>query len=141
MLLEGSGMILDAGSNGRIELKEAFRPQRFSGDWDVVGRPLGGPVRDFNLMVRRGRAGGELKVLTVANDLELACPNDGMLIVHVLRGNLTKASRGETLVADHDLAVAPDSFGPAVIALVTISLARQRGEGRGPASLICIARP
>ncbi len=39
MLLEGKGMILDAGSNGLIELREPFQPQRFPGEWSVIGRP------------------------------------------------------------------------------------------------------
>ena len=122
VLLEGSGMILDAGSNGTIELRQAFQPHRFSGDWDVVGKLLGGPVRDFNLIVRRGRAWGELEVLPVTDRLQLAAPEGGTLIAHVLRGNLTDAWRGESLMADHDLSLAPVFSTPALIAVVRIGM-------------------
>jgi uncharacterized protein len=121
MLLEGSGMILDAGSNRNIELRQAFQPHRFSGDWDIVGKLLGGPVRDFNLIVRRGRAWGELEVLSVTDRLQIAAPDGGTLIAHVLSGNLTDASRGESLMADHDLSLAPASSEPALIAVVSIT--------------------
>jgi environmental stress-induced protein Ves len=120
MMLEGSGMILDAGSNGIIELREAFQPRRFSGDWHVMGRLLGGPVRDFNLIVRRGRTAGELNVLSLVESLELAAPEAGILIAHVMRGNVADAAQGETLVADDRLTLTSASSEPALIALVRI---------------------
>lgn len=61
VLLEGAGMTLDAGANGRIELLP-FVPHAFSGDWDVTGRLKDGPVRDFNLIVDRSYATASLDV-------------------------------------------------------------------------------
>ena len=119
MLLEGKGMILDAGSNGLIELREPFQPQRFPGEWSVIGKPLGGPVLDFNLMVRRGGARGEVEVIAMPETLEIACPAGGWLIAHVLTGNLNRASAGDTLLADHDVNLAA-SDEPALIAVARI---------------------
>ena len=71
MLLAGAGMTLDCGAHGRIELRR-FEPQRFSGDWAVHGMLVGGPVRDFNLMVDRARATSSLVVESIAGGQEAA---------------------------------------------------------------------
>src|SRR6188508_1501701 len=42
MVVEGGGMVLDAGADGEIELSEALVPASFSGDWSVEGRLLRG---------------------------------------------------------------------------------------------------
>ncbi len=50
MAIEGSGMILNGGPDGPIEVNPKFVPRGFSGDWPIVSRLISGPVRDFNLM-------------------------------------------------------------------------------------------
>ena len=40
-----------------------FEPYTFSGDDEIECTLVDGPVRDFNLMVRRGRAQGEVVVV------------------------------------------------------------------------------
>ncbi|MBS0480988.1 MAG: HutD family protein [Proteobacteria bacterium] len=42
-VVQGQGVILEAGQS-----------HAFAGDTPIEGRPLGGPVRDLNVMVRRG---------------------------------------------------------------------------------------
>jgi environmental stress-induced protein Ves len=100
-------------------LRETFQPQRFPGEWSVTGRPLGGPVLDFNVMVRRGCARGDVEAVTMPGTLEIACPAGGFLLAHVLSGNLKRASTGDTLLADHDLSLAA-SDEPALIVVVRI---------------------
>jgi environmental stress-induced protein Ves len=119
MLLKGMGMILDAGCNGLIELRETFQPQPFPGEWSVTGRPLGGPALDFNMIVRRGHARGEVEVIAMPETLGIACPAGGWLIAHVLTGNLNRASAGDTLLADHDLKL-DASDEPALIVVARI---------------------
>jgi environmental stress-induced protein Ves len=59
VLLAGGGMRL-TGEDAPIELRTAFAPIEFSGDTSLQCSLLAGPVRDFNLMLRRGMARGNL---------------------------------------------------------------------------------
>jgi environmental stress-induced protein Ves len=61
VLLAGGGMRL-TGEGAPIELRTAFAPIVFSGDAALQCGLLAGPVRDFNLMVRRGKARGSIVV-------------------------------------------------------------------------------
>jgi hypothetical protein len=61
VLLAGGGMRL-TGESAPIELRTAFEPIEFSGDASLQCSLLAGPVRDFNLMVRRGKARGSIVV-------------------------------------------------------------------------------
>jgi environmental stress-induced protein Ves len=66
VLLAGGGMRL-TGECGPIELRTAFEPIVFSGDASLQCSLLAGPVRDFNLMVRRGKARGTVVVCRDGN--------------------------------------------------------------------------
>jgi environmental stress-induced protein Ves len=61
VLLTGAGMKL-AGDSEPMELRTPFEPLSFSGDEALHCSLVGGPVRDFNLMVRRGAALGNVVV-------------------------------------------------------------------------------
>jgi environmental stress-induced protein Ves len=61
VLLEGEGMRL-SGDAAPIELWTTFVPVAFSGDASLHCSLLAGPVRDFNLMVRRDAARGSVVV-------------------------------------------------------------------------------
>ena len=61
VLLEGEGIRL-SGEAAPIELRTTFAPIVFSGDASLHCSLLAGPVRDFNLMVRRGAARGKVVV-------------------------------------------------------------------------------
>jgi environmental stress-induced protein Ves len=54
-VLDGNGVELDDGS-GRVRLAPGDAIHRFRGEAAPACRLLGGATRDFNLMVRRGRA-------------------------------------------------------------------------------------
>ena len=59
VLLAGAGMRL-TGDGKPFELRTPFQPLEFSGDAPLQCRLLAGPVRDFNLMVRRDAARGSI---------------------------------------------------------------------------------
>ncbi len=61
MVLEGNGMTLEVENAGTVDLA-SLRPYSFSGDSRVDGRLRSGPVKDFNLMVRRDFGVGTLQV-------------------------------------------------------------------------------
>ena len=62
VLLEGAGMRLHGGLRD-AELTTPFEPHAFSGDATVDCTLVAGPVRDFNVMFRRGRARGSVAVV------------------------------------------------------------------------------
>ena len=62
VLLSGAGMRL-AGNAHAAELRAPFEPYSFSGDDAISCSLVDGPVRDFNLMSRRGRMQGHIEVV------------------------------------------------------------------------------
>jgi environmental stress-induced protein Ves len=62
VLLGGAGMRLSGGGNA-VDLRAPYEPYAFSGDDSIGCTLVAGPVRDFNLMLRRGRAHGRLIVV------------------------------------------------------------------------------
>ena len=61
VLLAGAGMRL-TGEGEPLELRTPFEPVGFSGDSTLHCSLVAGPVRDFNLMVRRATARGSVVV-------------------------------------------------------------------------------
>ena len=101
MTIAGHGMMLEARDNGMIDLSQRLVPRAFSGDWDVEGRLIDGPVRDFNLMVARQHAEGSLTVDLLSARKRYA--SDGStLLLHVVEGDATADARviaeGDTLL-------------------------------------------
>lgn len=61
VLLEGRGIRL-TGDGEPVDLRATFEPIDFSGDLDLMCTLVAGPIRDFNLLVRRGKARGNVVV-------------------------------------------------------------------------------
>ena len=114
MTIAGRGMRLNTDGHGAIELSVPYLPREFSGDWDVDGQLIDGPVRDFNLMVSRERAKGSLVVEMLSSRTRYAA-DGGTLLIHILEGDGTAEARviaeGDTLVlsAGESVAVTPSS--------------------------------
>lgn len=120
MLIEGAGMVLDAGSHGSIALLEPLQAHSFSGDWPVFGKLVSGPVCDFNLIVRRDRARGSLKAIVFDTGHHLQCPAGAILVCHILKQDTETAREGDTLVTDHDMILAPRDDQSVTAILATI---------------------
>ena len=84
MTLAGPGMRLDIEGRGMFELKP-LKPFSFSGDLQVNGSLLDGPVLDFNLMVRRDFGQGILSVMDCGAGYHFG-PGLSFRIIHVLDG-------------------------------------------------------
>ncbi|MEP7183544.1 MAG: HutD family protein [Betaproteobacteria bacterium] len=65
LLLSGAGIRL-TGDGHDVELRAAFEPYAFRGDDAIEGWLVAGPVRNFNVMLRRGRARGTVDVVRAA---------------------------------------------------------------------------
>lgn len=68
LLLDGGGMVL-RGDAGEHALTTALAPHAFPGEAQIEAE-LVSPSRDFNLMLRRGRAQGAVSVLRESGMLE-----------------------------------------------------------------------
>ncbi|MCA1218053.1 HutD/Ves family protein [Streptomyces sp. 8L] len=85
-LVEGDGMVLTVdGAEHRLVPLEPFA---FPGDAVTDCRLPGGAARDMNLMTRRGRTAGRVRVLDVAGSLALACAEDETLLVLPVGGDI-----------------------------------------------------
>jgi environmental stress-induced protein Ves len=120
MLIDGEGMVLDAGNSGRVALSR-YVPQHFPGEWQVEAILEGGAVRDFNLMVKRGRIRGQLEALELRETIHLVAAPGDVLACTVLAGDLAEASKGDSLISGDGLSLSPAGSTPVTIALVRLS--------------------
>lgn len=78
-VVEGAGMALTvAGTEHR--LSEPYRPFAFPGDAETDCKLLDGPVVDFNVMTRRGRATAEVEIADYQRRITVP-PNSVVLLV------------------------------------------------------------
>jgi environmental stress-induced protein Ves len=63
VLLAGAGMMLDQVGGATLSLERPLDIARFAGETAINAGLVDGATRDFNLMVRRGKAAGELAVV------------------------------------------------------------------------------
>lgn len=80
VLLEGDGFTMTLDGEREHALTVPCEPFAFPGEAKVDVRLAGGATRDFNLMVRRGKTRGEVRVLLGTADVEHA------VLVHLVRG-------------------------------------------------------
>ena len=67
VLLDGAGFTMTFDGNRQHALTKPFEPFAFAGETNVDVTVTDGPTRDFNLMVRRGHARGDVQVWTGPN--------------------------------------------------------------------------
>ena len=130
MLLEGEGVALTFAGQASEEVKrleQRWRPLAFPGEAEVHCRLLGGPVRDFNLMVDRATAQASFEVVALAPGETREIPGGGTVLLHVLEGRVSVAgaplAEQETLWGDAPGALA--LRGDAGAAVVVIHLTRR----------------
>jgi len=130
VLLAGAGIRL-SGAGHDADLRTPHEPYGFSGDDAVEGSLVAGPVRDFNLMLRRRRARGSVTVVraaagrvpaarfrlsyAAAGAHECLYPGHAPLIVTEGAALLVEAAEGEAAAA---LAVNP--VGADAVALIAV---------------------
>ncbi len=111
VLLAGGGLRLESDGQA-VELRAPFEPYAFSGDDRIACTLLEGPVRDFNLMTRRGRAEGRIAVV---RDAGMRVVPARFVVCFAAAGAiecLLPAHAPLTLAADHSL-VAEEESGAA----------------------------
>jgi len=104
-LIAGDGVELDFEEAPVKRLDRPLEPFNFRGEWHCHSRLLGGPCRDLNLMVDRGRATGKAERLALDGAAILREVGDGWLLAYRAQGEI--AIDGERAVACEAL-----KFGP-----------------------------
>ena len=100
-LIEGAGMrlVFEEAPEKRIERR--FEPFDFNGDWFCHCKLIGGPVRDFNLMVDRKRARGRTEAVRLSGPPLEQSVAAGWLFVYCAEGALSAggfaAEAGDTI--------------------------------------------
>lgn len=125
MAIEGRGMVLKGGPEDAIDLTRPFVPRTFSGDWTISSQLISGPVRDFNLMARRGRYTGRLEMHEATSDLRLDAAL-ATVLVYSLAGEVTASGHlvatGETLIlGSGEQTIARPLAGPARLAVCRLT--------------------
>ena len=101
VLVSGSGLVLET-PQGEIDVRQPFRPVRFSGETSIVSRLEAGPVEVVNLIGARARVKVDIAVLDEGRTLHL---QPGTHIAYSPHGDATVAVEGNerTLSSDHAL--------------------------------------
>jgi environmental stress-induced protein Ves len=123
MLLDGAGFTLEFEQRPAQRISHSFEPFRFDGGLRTHCTLIGGPVRDFNLMARKGTE-AVLEVLRLVPGAGPMRPAHTTLL-HLFHGQISACGRdlnpGETLRIDG--ATAPLELAlhrPSIAALIRI---------------------
>ncbi|PTM92904.1 MULTISPECIES: HutD family protein [unclassified Streptomyces] len=93
-LVDGPGMVLTVDGTSHT-VAERYVPFAFPGDATTDCRLLGGPLVDFNVMVRRGRATAKVEI--VRDRVALSAAADTTVLVVVLEGSAVFEASGPVL--------------------------------------------
>jgi environmental stress-induced protein Ves len=94
MVIEGDGMDLTVGNAPARRLDRLFEPFVFSGDEPAECRLLGGPIRDFNLMVDRSQLRAQLDVFELDPARSVDLPAVPHCVVHCFDGSIELVGGG-----------------------------------------------
>ena len=93
VLLAGAGMMLDEAGGATLTLKAPLDMARFAGETAIEARLVDGATRDFNLMVRRGVAVGEVSV--VHAEVASTCTLDADVVLLFCAGGSIEVTLGD----------------------------------------------
>jgi len=112
MLLSGDGFRLQGQTGVLCELPEPLQPFYFAGETEINCSLLGGPVRDFNLMLRRDTYASVLSVLEIAPHAALSVLGQTSLlyiaagdVAVVFNRHLYRLHAGDTLLLHNESGV------------------------------------
>ncbi|HEY0178198.1 MAG TPA: HutD family protein [Dokdonella sp.] len=86
LLLDGAGLELEIDGGPARRLAWRFERAHFAGEADVHCRLLGGPTRDFNVMVRRDALRAEVVARPLAGSMVILPEAGAEWFVHVFAG-------------------------------------------------------
>ncbi len=91
----GAGLVLAHGADAPRARLRRLEPYRFSGDWPTTAELVAGPVADFGVILRRGRATGDVQALRLGARRAREMLRTQQAFVYVLAGALAARVTGE----------------------------------------------
>ncbi|SEA85750.1 HutD/Ves family protein [Paraburkholderia sartisoli] len=101
VLLAGAGMLLDDAEGHTHALTQPLDIARFTGEASIDARLVDGATRDFNLMVRRGAATGDIEVWRGATEHTLTA-DVALLFCAAGQAEITLEGHAPFHLADND---------------------------------------
>ncbi len=126
VLLQGDGIALTFEDGQRMDVLPPFGSARFAGEAALVGTPVSGATRDFNLMWQRSRVSARLEVRPLVGSMVVFKAADETWMVHVLEGTMRLPDSEEDLSRGDTLTLRGNAR------------TKVRLEGAGTALLICV---
>ncbi|BCF97577.1 hypothetical protein PPGU19_021460 [Paraburkholderia sp. PGU19] len=127
VLLSGAGMLLDEAGGATHALREPLDIARFEGETAIDARLIDGATRDFNLMVRRGTATGdvaiwrdEMRAELDADVVLLFCTQGELLVIMGDHAHATTLVSNDTLRIDNARALSCEVKGKGALLAVSI---------------------
>ena len=114
-LLEGNGMQLDFDAAPAERLDQRLRFARFSGDWLTRGRLLSGPVRDFNVIVRRETFAAEALYRPLVGPMVFFSEPGTTWFLYLVGGQAALKNHAAQLAAGEALLLEADSANQNVV--------------------------
>ena len=110
-LLDGVGMELRFDAAPSVRLDRRLQFFRFAGEWQTQGVLLSGPVRDFNVIVRRAAAAAEVWHRPLVGPMVFLAATDVTWFVYLVGGSATIKSQpgAPTLEAGDSLLLEADT--------------------------------
>ncbi|EJL30326.1 hypothetical protein PMI01_03186 [Caulobacter sp. AP07] len=128
-VIAGAGLVLDVEGEA-VTLDAAAPPLAFAGEAKVAARLTGGPIRDLNLMVRRGGWRAQARRMTVAGAAKVATRADLTLVLALdaLRvtgpdGALDLGPLDAVMLDDQGARLSLEGHGRTLIAEIDVDLA------------------
>ncbi|MET1028655.1 MAG: HutD family protein [Dongiaceae bacterium] len=100
-LIEGAGMVLTFDGKTERRIDRPYEPLPFDGGWQTECRLIGGPLRDFNLMVARRWGSAAMSILRSAEGEACEIRTTPVTLLHVFDGAAILR------IGDRQLALAP----------------------------------
>jgi environmental stress-induced protein Ves len=95
VVTEGAGLVLSHGKHAPRARLRRLEPYRFAGDWPTIAELPGGPITDFNVMLRAGRARADVQGLALGLRRSRDSLAAGHAFVHLLVGRCRARVTGE----------------------------------------------
>lgn len=126
MVIEGNGMELSIEEIGTKRLDRLYDPLFFPGDARTRCRLLGGPIRDFNFMIRRSFGQGVLQAFQLPAKA-ISPSREDVAAVHVLRGSaeletneVRDLMEGDSWISEEPRRAKVRALTDAVVAIISI---------------------
>lgn len=142
-LVEGAGIVLDGGEDGRLEVLPPHGQARFPGERAVTGLLRDGAIRDFNLMTRRRDTRGDARVVEVGPQGRALQTDADLLALYALAtpGFRLRTESGELAAAAGDTVLLQPAgiqglqlgaAAPTAVLLIEIAAGRQLETAASP---------